>query len=92
MFNTFKKMKIPDSKPEADNKNFKDTLQDNSKLFAKYKDLNLQTQILKEYPINFLEMKSEENIFFESIMVLQNKVYNQIYSMFFDNNNIDQQQ
>ena len=46
---------------------------------------------MKEYPANFLEVpankqkEGSENIVFESIMLLQNKVYNPIFQMFFEN-------
>jgi hypothetical protein len=64
----------------------------NNKLFAKYKDLNLNTQILKEYsssvlepPMNQNKRENEEaNILFESTCLLQNKIYNQIQILFFD--------
>ena len=91
MFNSFKKIKIQNKSTHEKNMRHEFKGLQDSKLYSKYMDLNLQSRIMKEYPINFLEIpankqkEGSENIIFESIMLLQNKVYNPIFQMFFEN-------
>jgi len=58
--NTFKKIKTasPKAKKSKTQRNDMKGLND-SQLSSKYKDLNLQTQILKEFPIGLLEVPTQ---------------------------------
>jgi len=67
------------------------------KQMDKYQELNLNHQILREYPLNILELPSKgdqkeedvSTIVFDSISLLEKRVYFAVFKMFFDN---DQQQ
>lgn len=103
--NTLKKIKTPHQKTKKSKAQRNEIMGFNdSQLSSKYMDLNLQTQILKDFPITLLEVPTQSNqnaaakgrhkhedlkdslesIAYDSILVLQNKVYNQINQMFFD--------
>jgi len=60
MFNSFKKIKIQNKNSfEKTLRNEFKGLQD-SKMYSKYIDLNLQSQIMKEHPVNLLEVPSNK--------------------------------
>ena len=64
MFNSFKKVKFSSGRAEQAHTQQKshrgeaNQVAGSSKLFAKHKDLNLQTQVLKDYPIHLLEVQN----------------------------------
>lgn len=95
MFHSFSKRKSgrDNTRQNAQKNEFKGL--EDSKLSTKFEEANLHLKVLKEYPLEPLEVntqskRSADNLMIESLMVLQNQVYNQLMQMFFDAHDEDQ--